>query len=118
MSNFGLPPKPVMPGPNASDVDRLRYQQEMQNYQFALQRAQEAVTRNARTMSNFGLPPKPERPDSTANANARLDYQEKLQDYHFALQQALNAITQEGATKSNLQKAAHDAIMQMLSNLR
>jgi len=67
---------------------------------------------------DFGLPPKPERPDSTANANARLDYQEKLQDYHFALQQALNAITQEGATKSNLQKAAHDAIMQMLSNLR
>ena len=69
MSNFGLPPKPVMPGPNASDVERLKYQQDMQNYQ-------------------------------------------------FALQQAVNAITQEGVTKSNLQKAAHDAIMQMLSNLR
>ncbi len=69
MSNFGLPPKPVMPGPNASDIDRLRYQQEMQNYQ-------------------------------------------------FALQQAVNAITQEGLTKSNLQKAAHDAIMQMINNLR
>jgi hypothetical protein len=69
MSNFGLPPKPVMPGPNASDIDRLRYQQEMQNYQ-------------------------------------------------FALQQAVNAITQEGVTKSNLQKAAHDAIMQMINNLR
>ncbi len=69
MSNFGLPPKPVMPGPNASDVDRLKYQQDMQNYQ-------------------------------------------------FALQQAVNAITQEGVTKSNLQKAAHDAIMQMINNLR
>jgi|AFSR01.1.fsa_nt_gi hypothetical protein len=69
MSNFGLPPKPVMPGPNASDIERLRYQQEMQNYQ-------------------------------------------------FALQQAVNAITQEGLTKSNLQKAAHDAIMQMINNLR
>ncbi|QUV80294.1 MULTISPECIES: hypothetical protein [Chloracidobacterium] len=69
MSNFGLPPKPVMPGPNASDVERLKYQQDMQNYQ-------------------------------------------------FALQQAVNAITQEGVTKSNLQKAAHDAIMQMINNLR
>ncbi len=69
MSNFGLPPKPVMPGPNASDIDRLKYQQDMQNYQ-------------------------------------------------FALQQAVNAITQEGVTKSNLQKAAHDAIMQMINNLR
>ena len=118
MSNFGLPPKPVMPGPNASDVDRLRYQQEMQNYQFALQRAQEALTRNARTMSDFGLPPKPEMPGPNATDQQRLHYQRQLQDYHFALQQALNAITQEGATKSNLQKAAHDAIMQMLSNLR
>ncbi|QUV86213.1 MULTISPECIES: hypothetical protein [Chloracidobacterium] len=69
MSNFGLPPKPTMPGPNASDTDRLKYQQDMQNYQ-------------------------------------------------FALQQAVNAITQEGVTKSNLQKAAHDAIMQMINNLR
>jgi len=67
---------------------------------------------------NFGLPPKPERPGPNADNDARLDYQEKLQNYHFALQQALNAITQEGVTKSNLQKAAHDAIMQMLSNLR
>jgi hypothetical protein len=118
MSNFGLPPKPVMPGPNASDVDRLRYQQEMQNYQFALQRAQEAVTRNARTMSNFGLPPKPLPPGPDASEEARLKYQQDLQNYNFALQQALNAITQEGVTKSNLQKAAHDAIMQMISNLR
>ncbi|MGQ9898451.1 MAG: hypothetical protein ACUVR8_12965 [Acidobacteriota bacterium] len=69
MSNFGLPPKPTMPGANASDTDRLKYQQDMQNYQ-------------------------------------------------FALQQAVNAITQEGVTKSNLQKAAHDAIMQMINNLR
>jgi hypothetical protein len=58
-----------MPGPNASDTERLKYQQDMQNYQ-------------------------------------------------FALQQAVNAITQEGVTKSNLQKAAHDAIMQMINNLR
>jgi hypothetical protein len=90
----------------------------MQNYQFALQRAQEAVTRNARTMSNFGLPPKPLPPGPDASEEARLKYQQDLQNYNFALQQALNAITQEGVTKSNLQKAAHDAIMQMLSNLR
>jgi len=69
MSNFGLPPRPTIPGPDASDVERLQYQQDMQNYQ-------------------------------------------------FALQQAVNDITQEGVMKSNLQKAAHDAIMQMINNLR
>ncbi len=69
-------------------------------------------------MSNFGLPPKPTMPGSNASDTDRLKYQQDMQNYQFALQQAMNAITQEGATKSNLQKAAHDAIMAMINNLR
>ena len=69
-------------------------------------------------VSKFGLPPKPERPGPDADEEKRLQYQQDLQKYNFAVQQALNAITQEGMAKSNLQKAANDAITQMLNNLR
>jgi hypothetical protein len=70
------------------------------------------------TMSNFGLPPKPPMPGPNASDQERFTYQQAMQDYQFARQQVLNLITQEGVTKSNLQKTAHDAIMQMINNLR
>ncbi len=52
-SEFGLPEKPSMPGPNASDEDRLRYQQKMQEYQFALQMMMNAITQEGATKSNL-----------------------------------------------------------------
>ncbi len=52
-SGFGLPEKPQMPGPNASDEERLRYQQKMQEYQFALQQMLNAITQEGATKSNL-----------------------------------------------------------------
>ncbi|MGQ9898452.1 MAG: hypothetical protein ACUVR8_12970 [Acidobacteriota bacterium] len=52
-SEFGLPEKPQMPGPNASDEERLRYQQKMQEYQFALQQALNAITQAGAAKSNL-----------------------------------------------------------------
>ncbi len=52
-SEFGLPEKPQMPGPNASDEERLRYQQKMQEYQFALQQMLNAITQAGAAKSNL-----------------------------------------------------------------
>ncbi len=52
-NEFGLPEKPSMPGPNASDEERLRYQQKMQEYQFALQQALDAIRQEGATKSNL-----------------------------------------------------------------
>ncbi len=52
-SEFGLPEKPQMPGPNASDEERLRYQQKMQEYQFALQQIKDAITQAGAAKSNL-----------------------------------------------------------------
>ncbi|MCS7080562.1 MAG: hypothetical protein NZ585_11025 [Chloracidobacterium sp.] len=66
----------------------------------------------------IAIPPAPPRPGQNATPEERLAYQEAMQNRHFAIQMELNRITQEGAMKSNLQKAAHDALMAMINNLR
>jgi len=48
-----LPEKPKMPGPNASDEERLRYQKQMQEYMFALQQAKDALTQAGLVRSNL-----------------------------------------------------------------
>jgi hypothetical protein len=52
-NEFGLPEKPKMPGPNASDEERLRYQKQMQEYMFALQQAKDALTQAGLVRSNL-----------------------------------------------------------------
>jgi hypothetical protein len=65
-----------------------------------------------------GLPPKPTPPGANASEQDRLRYQEQSQAYWFAVNQAQNMINQEGMQKSNMQKAAHDALMEIARNLK
>jgi len=47
-----LPPKPVAPGPNASPEERLNYQEQMQEYWFAVNNAQQTITQTENAKSN------------------------------------------------------------------
>ena len=67
---------------------------------------------------NISLPDKPTMPGANASEHDRLEYQTKSQEYWFAVNSALQAINQEGNSRSNMQKAAHDALMELIRNLR
>jgi hypothetical protein len=69
-------------------------------------------------MAIGALPPKPTAPGEGASESDRLKYQEASQAYWFAVNQQQNMLSQEATQKSNMQKAAHDAIMAMASNLK
>ena len=64
------------------------------------------------------LPPKPVAPGPNASPEERLNYQERMQEYWFAVNNAQQTITQTENAKSNLQKSVHDALMEVIRNLR
>ena len=66
-----------------------------------------------------GLPPKPEISDYNMENDAEmLRYQEKTQQYNRILTLITQTKSEEAATRSNMDKARHDAVMQMVSNLK
>lgn len=69
-------------------------------------------------MSIGALPPKPTAPGADASPEERLQYQDEMQNYWFAVNNAQNVQNQEALTKSNMQKAEHDALMEVARNLK
>lgn len=74
-----------------------------------------------------GIPPKPTlplngKPDEKGNPTAtpedRLKFQEESQAYWFAINSVQNQQNQEALTRSNMQKAEHDALMEVARNLK
>jgi hypothetical protein len=64
------------------------------------------------------IPNKPKPPGEGASPEERLRYQEAHQEYWFAINQAQNIQNQEALTRSNMQKAEHDALMEVARNLK
>ncbi len=69
-------------------------------------------------MSIGALPPKPSPPGANASEADRLRYQDQMQSYWFAVNNLQNVKNQEALTKSNMQKAEHDALMEVARNLK
>ena len=64
------------------------------------------------------LPPKPVAPGPNATPEERINYQAQMSEYWFAVNNAQQTITQTENSKSNVQKASHDALMELIRNLR
>lgn len=61
-------------------------------------------------------PPPP--PGNDATPEERLEYQNQVQEYWFAINNMQNTQNQAAMSKSNMQKAEHDAIMEMVRNIK
>jgi hypothetical protein len=64
------------------------------------------------------LPSKPPTPGANATEQQRLEWQDKMQAYWFAVNNIQNVQNQEALSKSNMQKAEHDALMEVARNLK
>lgn len=64
------------------------------------------------------LPPKPATPGANATEAERLEWQDKMQAYWFAVNNIQNVQNQEALSRSNMQKAEHDALMEVARNLK
>ena len=68
-----------------------------------------------------GIPDKPvldSNHDGKVTPEERLNYSEASQERWFALNAAQNQQNQEATSKSNMQKADHDAMMEVIRNLK
>ncbi|MEP6901758.1 MAG: hypothetical protein ABJA66_08410 [Actinomycetota bacterium] len=66
-----------------------------------------------------GLPNKPNINDYNLKDDAQmLQYQEASQQYNRILTMITQQKSEEAATKSNLDKARHDAVMSIVSNIK
>jgi hypothetical protein len=53
-----------------------------------------------------------------ASPEEQINYTNQMQAYWFALQQETNRQSQKATAESNIQKAQHDAIMNMANNMK
>ena len=64
------------------------------------------------------IPSKPDPLPDDATDVQRLQHQDDMQAYWFAVNSAQNQQNQEAMTRSNMQKAEHDAMMEVARNLK
>lgn len=69
-------------------------------------------------MSGISLPAKPQIPSNLKDDRAMMQYQEDIQQYNRILTMITQTKSEEAATKSNMDKARHDAIMGIVSNMK
>lgn len=69
-------------------------------------------------MSNVTLPGKPQMPANMKDDGAMLKYQEDMQQYNRILTMITQSKSEEATTKANLDKARHDAVMSIISNIK
>lgn len=66
----------------------------------------------------INLPSKPQMPSDMKDDKAMLKYQEDSQQYNRILTMITQSNSEEATTKANLDKARHDAIMSIVSNIK
>lgn len=64
------------------------------------------------------LPNKPQMPSNMKDDRAMMQYQEDMQQYNRILTLITQTKSEEAATKSNMDKARHDAVMAIVSNMK
>ncbi len=64
------------------------------------------------------LPTKPQMPSNMKDDRAMMQYQEDMQQYNRILTLLTQMKSEEAATKSNMDKARHDAVMAIVSNMK
>ena len=67
------------------------------------------------------LPSRPATPSSEVlknNPQAAADYQQAMADYNFAIQCLKHAQDEEQSVRSNMEKSSHDALMNIISNMK
>lgn len=57
-------------------------------------------------------------PGAGASEQQRLQWSQDNQEYWFAVNNIQNGINQEALARSNMQKAEHDALMEVARNLK
>ena len=64
------------------------------------------------------LPSRPSIPKDLKDPNAMAKYQEDMFNYQFAVQTLKHVQDEEESTRANLEKATHDVMMNIASNLK